>query len=119
MWKVKVFTLYPDLFPGPLSSGLYKKALDKKAYLWISDGQTGFSITEVEKEENGTQKILKFNGGILSDSTKNIFNITFKTKDGYYYSKSPSLTSISSAPNIFNRIFRSSDISRGITILTL
>jgi len=32
MWKVKVFTLYPDLFPGPLSSGLYKKALDKKIW---------------------------------------------------------------------------------------
>ena len=32
MWKVKVFTLYPDLFPGPSSSGLYKKALDKKIW---------------------------------------------------------------------------------------
>ena len=30
MWKARVFTLYPELFPGPLSSGLYKKALDKK-----------------------------------------------------------------------------------------
>ena len=32
MWKVRVFTLYPELFPGPLGSGLYKKALEKK--LW-------------------------------------------------------------------------------------
>jgi hypothetical protein len=24
MLKVKIFTLYPDLFPGPLNSGLYK-----------------------------------------------------------------------------------------------
>ena len=32
MWKAKVFTLYPELFPGPLGSGLYKKALEKK--LW-------------------------------------------------------------------------------------
>ena len=32
MWKAKVFTLYPELFPGPLGSGLYKKALKKK--LW-------------------------------------------------------------------------------------
>ena len=32
MWKVRVFTLYPELFPGPLNSGLYKKALEKK--LW-------------------------------------------------------------------------------------
>jgi len=32
MWTARVFTLYPELFPGPLSSGLYKKALEKK--LW-------------------------------------------------------------------------------------
>ena len=32
MWKARVFTLYPELFPGPLGSGLYKKALEKK--LW-------------------------------------------------------------------------------------
>ena len=32
MWKAKVFTLCPELFPGPLGSGLYKKALEKK--LW-------------------------------------------------------------------------------------
>ena len=32
MWTVKVFTLYPELFPGPLGNGLYKKALEKK--LW-------------------------------------------------------------------------------------
>ena len=32
MWRARVFTLYPELFPGPLGSGLYKKALEKK--LW-------------------------------------------------------------------------------------
>jgi len=32
MWKVKVFTLYPDLFPGHLNSGLCKKALDNKIW---------------------------------------------------------------------------------------
>ena len=32
MWTARVFTLYPELFPGRLGSGLYKKALDKK--LW-------------------------------------------------------------------------------------
>ena len=32
MWTAKVFTLYPELFPGPLGIGLYKKALEKK--LW-------------------------------------------------------------------------------------
>ena len=32
MWTARVFTLYPELFPGLLGVGLYKKALEKK--LW-------------------------------------------------------------------------------------
>ena len=32
MGTVKGFTLYPELFPGPLGTGLYKKALDKKVW---------------------------------------------------------------------------------------
>ena len=32
MWKVRVFTLYPEMFPGPLASGLYQKALEKKIW---------------------------------------------------------------------------------------
>ena len=32
MWKARVFTLYPELFPGPLASGLYKKAMEKKIW---------------------------------------------------------------------------------------
>ena len=32
MWQAQVFTLYPEVFPGPLSKGLYGKALLKK--LW-------------------------------------------------------------------------------------
>ena len=31
-----------------------KKALDKKAFLWKSDGKTGFSISESERDESGT-----------------------------------------------------------------
>ena len=32
MWKVRIFTLYPELFPGPFGVGLCKKAIEKK--LW-------------------------------------------------------------------------------------
>ena len=32
MLKVKVFTLYPDFYPGPLGKGIYKKAQENK--LW-------------------------------------------------------------------------------------
>ena len=32
MWQAQVFTLYPEVFPGPLSRGLYGKALSND--LW-------------------------------------------------------------------------------------
>ena len=32
MWQAQVFTLYPETFPGPLSKGLYGKALEKKKW---------------------------------------------------------------------------------------
>ena len=32
MWQAQVITLYPEVFPGPLSKGLYGKAMSKK--LW-------------------------------------------------------------------------------------
>jgi len=44
MWTTRIFTLYPELFPGPFNYGLYKKALEKN--IWsletrnIRDGAT-------------------------------------------------------------------------------
>ena len=44
MWNARIFTLYPELFPGPFNYGLYKKALEKN--IWsleicnIRDGAT-------------------------------------------------------------------------------
>ena len=32
MLEVKIFTLYPDLYPGPLNTGIYKKAQEKKIW---------------------------------------------------------------------------------------
>ena len=32
MFLAKVFTLYPDLFPGPLTKGIYGKAMEKKIW---------------------------------------------------------------------------------------
>ena len=32
MLEVKIFTLYPDLFPGPLDAGIYKKAKENKIW---------------------------------------------------------------------------------------
>ena len=32
MFQVKIFTLYPDLFPGPLNTGIYKKARENRIW---------------------------------------------------------------------------------------
>ena len=32
MLEVKIFTLYPELFPGPLNTGIYKKAQENKIW---------------------------------------------------------------------------------------
>ncbi len=78
MWKVKVFTLYPELFPGPLNSGLYKKALDKK--IWSLQV---INIREYAKDKHKTVDDTPFGGGsgmvmradVLADCLdKNILN---------------------------------------------
>ena len=58
MWKVRVFTLYPELFPGPLNSGLYKKALDKK--LWSLEV---VNIRDYAQDKHKTADDTPFGGG--------------------------------------------------------
>ena len=78
MWKVRVFTLYPKLFPGPLASGLYKKALDKK--IWSLEV---VNIRDSTKDKHKTVDDTPYGGGsgmvmradVLANSLdKNIFN---------------------------------------------
>ena len=58
MWKARVFTLYPELFPGPLGVGLYKKALDKK--LWSLEV---VNIRDYAKDKHQTVDDTPFGGG--------------------------------------------------------
>jgi len=58
MWKARVFTLYPELFPGPLGTGLYKKALDKK--LWSLEV---INIRDYAKDKHQTVDDTPFGGG--------------------------------------------------------
>ena len=66
--------------------GVYSKNENQTVELVYDD------ITVSSKEENENQIISTFTNSLIEDSTKNIFNITFKTNNGYYYSKSPSLS---------------------------
>ena len=58
MWKARVFTLYPELFPGPLGIGLYKKALDKK--LWSLEV---INIRDYAQDKHQTVDDTPFGGG--------------------------------------------------------
>jgi tRNA (guanine37-N1)-methyltransferase len=78
MWTARVFTLYPELFPGPLGSGLYKKALEKK--LWSLEI---VNIRDYAKDKHKTVDDTPFGGGsgmvmradvIANSLDKNIIN---------------------------------------------
>ena len=58
MWKVQVFTLYPEIFPGPLNQGLYGKALAKK--LW---DLKVVNIRDFAKDKHKTVDDTPFGGG--------------------------------------------------------
>jgi len=58
MWMARVFTLYPELFPGPLGSGLYKKALEKK--LWSLEI---VNIRDSAQDKHKTVDDTPFGGG--------------------------------------------------------
>ena len=58
MWKARVFTLYPELFPGPLGSGLYKKAHEKK--LWSLEV---VNIRDYATDKHKTVDDTPFGGG--------------------------------------------------------
>jgi len=58
MWKARVFTLYPELFPGPLGIGLYKKAQENK--LWSLEV---VNIRDYATDKHNTVDDTPFGGG--------------------------------------------------------
>jgi len=58
MWTARVFTLYPELFPGPLGVGLYKKAQEKK--LWSLEV---VNIRDYASDKHKTVDDTPFGGG--------------------------------------------------------
>ena len=78
MWTARVLTLYPELFPGPLGSGLYKKGLDKK--LWslevvnIRDYATDKHKTVDDTPFGGGSSMLMRADVIANSLDKNISN---------------------------------------------
>ena len=58
MWTARVFTLYPEIFPGPLNKGLYGKALEKK--IWNLET---INIRDSAEDKHKTVDDTPFGGG--------------------------------------------------------
>ena len=58
MWKARIFTLYPEIFPGPLNKGLYGKGLSNK--IWNLDI---INIRDSAKDKHKTVDDTPFGGG--------------------------------------------------------
>ena len=86
MLTVKIFTLYPDLFPGPLDIGLYKKAKNKK--IW---SLKVINIRDHSKDKHKTVDDTPYGGGngmlmradVLADALDK--NINSKKKETTIY----------------------------------
>ena len=58
MWQAQVYTLYPEVFPGPLSKGLYGKALSNK--IW---NLNVVNIRDAAEDKHRTVDDTPFGGG--------------------------------------------------------
>ena len=58
MWTARIFTLYPELFPGPFNYGLYKKALEKN--IWSLEA---YNIRDGATDKHKTVDDTPFGGG--------------------------------------------------------
>ena len=58
MLNVRIFSLYPELFPGPLDIGLYKKARSKK--IWSLEI---INIRDYSKDKHKTVDDTPYGGG--------------------------------------------------------
>ena len=109
MWTVRVFTLYPELFPGPLGSGLYKKALEKK--LWSLEV---VNIRNYATDKHKTVDDTPFGGGsgmlmradVIANSLEK--NISDKNEPIIY---------LSPKGKRFNQIYAKKILDRNINII--
>lgn len=109
MWTAKVFTLYPELFPGPLGSGLYKKALDKK--LWSLEI---VNIRDYASDKHKTVDDTPFGGGsgMLMRA-----DVIAKSLDKNILNKNEPIIYLSPKGNKFNQTYAKKILGNNINII--
>ena len=84
MFLAKIFTLYPDFFPGPLSKGLYGKAMEKK--IWNMET---VNIRDYANDKHKTVDDTPYGGGdgmlIKPDILAKAIDENLKDDDKIYY----------------------------------
>ena len=84
MFQVQIFTLYPEVFPGPLAKGLYGKALTNK--LW---NLNVINIRDAATDKHKTVDDTPYGGGtgmlLKADVLANSLDKNFKKGDKIFY----------------------------------
>ncbi len=109
MWTARVFTLYPELFPGPLGVGLYKKAMDKK--IWSLEV---VNIRDYATDKHKTVDDTPFGGGtgmlMRADVIANSLDKNISNKD-------ESIIYLSPKGKKFDQIFAKKILDKNINIV--
>ena len=109
MWTARVFTLYPELFPGPLGSGLSRKALEKK--LWSLEV---VNIRDYATDKHKTVDDTPFGGGtgmlMRADVIANSLDKNISNKD-------ESIIYLSPKGKKFDQIFAKKILDKNINIV--
>ena len=109
MWTARVLTLYPELFPGPLGVGLYKKAMDKK--IWSLEV---VNIRDYATDKHKTVDDTPFGGGtgmlMRADVIANSLDKNISNKDEPIIYLSPK-------GKKFNQIFAKKILDKNINIV--
>ena len=109
MWKARIFTLYPEVFPGPLTKGIYGKALDKK--IWNLDV---VNIRDSAEDKHKTVDDTPFGGGsgMLMRA-----DVIANSLDKNISDKSESIFYLSPKGKKFNQVYAKKILKKNINII--
>ena len=127
MFQVKIFTLYPDFFPGILSKGIYGRAIEKS--LWNLDV---INIRDYAKDKHKTVDDTPYGGGegmvlkpdvvakALDQNLKKNEKIIYLTPKGKTFDQNKAKKFLEDGNKIkFSIMFRGREISRKETAIKM